>query len=318
MILVTGAGGQLGRELLRPAASALPAAGLAGAASGAGRDLPVLGLAHAELDITDVAAVAVALRECGARLVINAAAWTDVDGAERAPERAFAVNRDGAAVLAEACAGAGIPLFHVSTDHVFDGRPGAPWRETDALSPLGIYGASKAAGEAAIRARLPAHLILRTSWVFGVHGDNFVRALLRRAQAGESLAVVTDHIGGPTPSRALAGALLALARRHLAGEVLPWGSYHFAGQPFVSRHAFAVAVLAAAQQRGLLAQTPTLRAIRAVDWPGAPLRPANACLDGDKAQRLLGLAPPDWRPALVALLDEWRPSLSLNRLQGAP
>lgn len=310
MILVTGAGGQLGRELLRPVAGA----GLAGV----GPDLPLLGLAHAALDITDAAAVAAALREYGARLVINAAAWTDVDGAERLPERAFAVNREGAAVLAEACAGTGIPLFHVSTDHVFQGGPGAPWRETDALSPLGVYGASKAAGEMAIRARLPAHLILRTSWVFGVHGDNFVKALLRRAQAGESLAVVTDQRGGPTPARALAGALLALARRHLAGEVLPWGSYHFAGQPFVSRHAFAVAVLEAAQQRGLLSQPPTLRAIGAADWSGAPLRPANACLDGDRAQRLLGLAPPDWRPALAALLDEWQPSTSLNRLQGAP
>lgn len=318
MILVTGAGGQLGRELLRPAAGALPAPGLAGRVFVAGRDLPVLGLAHAELDITDVAAVRAALREYGARLVINAAAWTDVDGAERMPEPAFAANRDGAAVLAAACAEAGIPLFHVSTDHVFDGRPGAPWRETDALSPLGVYGASKAAGEAAIRARLPAHLILRTSWLFGAGGDNFVKALLRRAQAGEPLAVVTDHVGGPTPVRALAGAMLALARRHLDGEVLPWGSYHFAGQPFVSRHAFAVAVFDAAQQRGLLSQPPTLRAISAVNWPGAPLRPANACLDGDKAQRLLGLAAPDWRPALAALLEEWRSLPSLDCLQGAP
>lgn len=311
MILVTGAGGQLGRELLRQGAGAVPAPGLAGASG-------EVGLAHADLDITDAAAVALALRAHGARLVINAAAWTDVDGAERSPERAFAVNRDGAAVLADACAGAGIPLFQVSTDHVFDGRPGAPWRETDALSPLGVYGASKAAGEAAIRERLPAHLILRTSWVFGAEGDNFVKALLRRAQAGESLAVVSDHVGGPTPARALASALLALAQRHLTGEVLPWGTYHFTGQPFVSRHAFAVAVVDAAQQRGLLLQPPTLRAIRAIDWPGAPLRPANACLDGSRARRLLGLSPPDWRPALAALLEEGEPSSSRHCLQGAP
>lgn len=317
MILVTGAGGQLGRELLRQAAGSSPVPALAGTI-GAGRELPVRGLAHAELDITDVDAVRAALRRHSARLVINAAAWTDVDGAECSPERAFAVNCDGAALLAEACVEAGIPLFHISTDHVFDGRPGAPWCETDALSPLGVYGASKAAGEAAIRACLPAHLILRTSWLFGGGGDNFVTALLRRAQAGESLDVVTDHVGGPTPARALAGAMLALAGRHFAGEVLPWGSYHFAGQPFISRHAFAVAIFDAALQQGLLSQPPTLRPINAVRWSGAPLRPANACLDGGKAQHLLGLTPPDWRPALAALLDEWRSLPSPGCLQGAP
>lgn len=320
MILVTGAGGQVGRELLRlavtpavrPAAATVagiavpgPTGALpAGAAVADGQALTVVGLARAALDITDAAAVAAALREHGARLVINAAAWTDVDGAERAPAAAFAANRDGPGVLAAACAAAAIPLLHLSTDHVFDGRRGRPWREDDELSPLGVYGRSKAAGEAAIRARLPAHVILRTSWVFGAQGRNFVKTLLARARAGEALAMVGDQVGGPTPAAALAAALLALAARHLAGAGLPWGTYHLAGRPCLSRHAFAQAVLAAAQARGLLATVPPLQEITAAAWPGASLRPANACLDCTRAERRLGLVAPDWRAGLAAVLDE--------------
>lgn len=286
-ILVTGAAGQVGGELLRRA-----------------RGRPVTGLARAGLDITDAAAVARALREHGARVVINAAAWTDVDGAERAPAAALAANRDGPAVLAAACAAAGIPLFHISTDHVFDGRGDRPWREDDALAPLGAYGRSKAAGEAAVRAALDAHCILRTSWVFGARGRNFVKALLARVRAGATLAIVDDHVGGPTPAAALADALLDLAMRHLAGEALAWGTYHWAGLPFVSRHAFAAAVVEGALARGLLAGPPALARIAAADWAGAPLRPANARLDGARAAACLGLAPPDWRAGLAQVLDE--------------
>lgn len=293
-ILVTGAGGQLGRAILRVAEGEGAQAALA----------PVVGLARARLDISDPAAVRTALRRHGARIVINAAAWTDVDGAERAPATAFAANRDGAAALASACAEAGIPLLQVSTDHVFDGGGERPWREQDPLSPLGVYGLSKAAGEAEIRARLDAHLILRTSWVFSAADGNFVTAVLARARAGETLAVVADQVGGPTPAVALAEALLALARRHLGGDALPWGSWHFAGQPFVSRHAFAQAILAGALARGLLPAPVPVRALRAADWPGAALRPANACLDMVRTQASLGLAPPDWRAGLGAVLDE--------------
>lgn len=293
-ILVTGAAGQLGRAVLRCAERD----------GGPGTPVRVAGLSRAALDITDSSALRAALRGHGARIVINAAAWTDVDGAERAPAAALAANRDGAAALATACAEAGIPLLQVSTDHVFDGDGDRPWREQDAVSPLGVYGLSKAAGEAEIRARLGAHLILRTSWLFSASGRNFVTAVLARARAGEALAVVADQVGGPTPAAALASTLLALARRHLGGEALPWGSWHFAGQPFVSRHAFAQAILEGAQARGLLPATVPVRALRAAEWPGAALRPANACLDMGRTQACLGLAPPDWREGLGAVLDE--------------
>lgn len=301
-ILVTGAGGQVGRELLRIGGSG--SAGGSALASGEGL-AAVAGLSHNDLDIADAAQVRAALRHQGARVLINAAAWTDVDGAERDPDAAFRANREGAAVLAAACAEAGIPLLHLSTDHVFDGHAGRPWREDDPVSPLGVYGASKAAGEQAIRVHLPAHLILRTSWVFGACGGNFVQALLARARAGETLAVVTDQVGGPTPARALAQALLALAARHLQGAALPWGTWHFAGAPCVSRHAFAERILAEALARSLLPAPVALRPLRAVDWPGAALRPANACLDMTRSVARLGLSVPDWREGLGAVLDEW-------------
>lgn len=294
MILVTGAGGQLGRELT-------------GLAAAVGAGAVVSGLDRAALDITDAVGVAAALAAPGLRCVVNCAAWTGVDAAERDPAGAFAVNRDGVATLAAACAAAGLPLLQVSTDHVFDGRAGRPWREDDPPAPLGAYGRSKAAGEEAIRAVLPRHLILRTSWLFGRHGDNFVKTVLRRARAGEALAIVGDHVGGPTPARDLAAALLALAQR-AAGGALPWGTWHYAGQPFVSRHAFAAAILEGARQRGLLPAPATLRAIPAAAWPGAALRPANACLDGTRTASALGLAAPDWHAGLEALLDTFAAS----------
>lgn len=288
MLLVTGAGGQVGRALCALAAA---------------QGVACQGVAHAALDITDADAVAACLRATAPRVVVNGAAWTDVDGAEHHAAQAFAANRDGPAVLARACAAAGIPLLHLSTDHVFSGAGERPWREEDALSPLGAYGLGKAAGEAAIRGSLHRHLILRTSWVFSAGGRNFVTAILARARADGELAVVGDQVGGPTPAPALAAALLALVRRVLAGDELPWGTYHLAGLPFVSRHAFAAAIVEGALARGLLPARPRLREVAARDWPGSALRPANARLDSGRAARDLGLAAPDWREGLAAVLD---------------
>lgn len=288
MLLVTGAGGQVGRALCLRAAA---------------EGVACRGLGHAALDIADAAALSACFRTERPRVVVNCAAWTDVDAAEQRADAAFAANRDGPAALAAACAAAGIPLLHLSTDHVFDGGGERAWREEDALAPLGVYGRSKAAGEAAIRALLDRHLILRTSWVFGARGRNFVTTVLARARAGDELAVVGDQVGGPTPAAALASALLALARRVLAGDELPWGTYHLAGQPFISRHGLAAAIVEGASARGLLAAAPALREIAAADWPGSALRPANARLDSGRAARELGLAAPDWGEGLARALD---------------
>ena len=217
-ILVLGAGGQVGREI----------AGRLGEADHA--------LTHSALDITRPDAIARALDRHHPKVLINAAAYTAVDRAEAEPDRAEAINRDGAAHLATACAQRGIALLHLSTDYVFDGRADAPYTPADAVNPLGQYGRSKAAGEAAIRQALPAHLILRTSWVFGRHGGNFVKTMLRLARDRDALNIVDDQIGGPPPlprpcwglpgrsSRGAPGpgALITTpARRRCRGAALP-------------------------------------------------------------------------------------------------
>lgn len=177
-ILVCGAGGQVGRELVERASRF---------------GLDVLAPARAQLDIAKPEQVADAMRQ-RPELIINAAAYTHVDNAESHGEQAYAVNRDGPRHLAEAAKHAGVPLFHISTDYVFSGEATRPYTESDETGPTGVYGASKLAGEEAIRSCLPAHLILRTSWVYGVHGHNFVKTMLR-------LARQRDALGGERPDR---------------------------------------------------------------------------------------------------------------------
>ena len=199
-VLVTGANGQVGHALVRQGGAA------------------VVGLDRAALDITDREAVRRAVGEHAPDLVVNAAAYTAVDRAEAEEETAFAVNRDGPAHLADACTEHGIPLIHLSTDYVFDGTKGrvpegTPYVETDPVHPLGVYGRSKAAGEEAVRERLGRHVILRTSWVFGDHGQSFVRTILRLGQERDALRVVADQRGNPTAAADIARVVLQIAER---------------------------------------------------------------------------------------------------------
>lgn len=280
-ILVVGAGGQVGCELMRRA----PAT-----------HRPLAGLTRAELDITDGDRVRRITAELRPALIINAAAYTAVDKAESEPGRAYAVNRDGPANLAAACAGLDIPLIHVSTDYVFDGSKVGAYVETDPVAPAGVYGASKAAGEALVRERLGRHVILRTAWVFGRDGANFVKTMLRLAAERPELRVVDDQRGGPTPAGAVADALLALAAR-LDDGAQSWGTYHYCGTPATSWCGFARAIVAAAAtHRG---ETVPVIPIRTADYPTPARRPANSVLDCAKIARDFGIGQPDWRPALV-------------------
>lgn len=291
-VLITGANGQVGWELARQA----PAAGF-----------ETLALDAARLDITDPQAVRETLQCSRVDAVINAAAYTAVDRAEQEPQRAFAVNRDGPAHLAAACAERGIPLLHLSTDYVFDGHRAEPYREDDPINPLGVYGASKWAGEQAVRDRLEQHLILRTSWVFGVHGHNFVKTMLRLAGEREELRVVADQHGCPTFAGDIAAALLDGLRHPAFSSGSAWGAYHFAGSPPTTWHGFATAII---EQARRLHPLPVRRImpIASSEYPTPALRPVNSVLDSGRFATVFQRSPAPWQTGLAQVLQHWSDS----------
>jgi dTDP-4-dehydrorhamnose reductase len=286
VVVVFGADGQVGRELV---SQTWP------------DGLRALGLDRPGVDITDRIAVGRALARLRPPLVVNAAAYTAVDKAEQDSDRAWAANRDGAANLAAACAAQSIPLIHLSTDYVFDGTKAGPYVETDPVSPLGVYGASKQAGEAAIRERLAHHVILRTAWVFGVHGGNFVKTMLRLGAERPELGIVADQRGCPTEAAEIAQAIARIAASLLRGPgPEAFGTFHFAGQPPTTWHGFAEAIFRRAAAAGR--KVPALRAIATADYPTPARRPANSVLASDKLTRVYGIAPCDWQAALDRVL----------------
>jgi dTDP-4-dehydrorhamnose reductase len=233
-------------------------------------------------------------------LVINAAAYTAVDKAESEQDLAFAINRDGPANLASVCDAARIPLLHLSTDYIFDGQKRTAYIETDAPAPLSIYGASKLAGEVAVRERLERHIILRTAWVFSTHGTNFVKTILRLSAERPELRVVDDQFGGPTPAGAIADALLVIAAVLRQGATA-WGTYHYSGAPVTSWCRFARAIIdTASRQRG---RTIPVVPIATADYPTAARRPANSALDCARIASSFGLVQPEWPCALAAAVD---------------
>jgi len=294
-LLVAGRDGQLARAL----PPAFAAAGWQVRALGRAEGLDLAGPADAVH-----AAARAAFAPHAPDLVVNAAAYTAVDRAEAEPAAALAVNRHGAAALAAAAASLGAPVLHVSTDYVFDGAKGEPYREDDPPAPIGAYGRSKLEGEAAVLAAHPRAAVLRTSWVVSAAGQNFLRTMLRLAESRPEVAVVADQRGAPTFAADLAAAILAMAPRLLAApEGDPaWGVFHLAGAPDTTWHGFAEAVFAAAARRGRRA--PILRAIATAEYPTPTRRPADARLDCSRIQAVHGIGRPDWRPALEQALDE--------------
>ncbi len=286
-IAVIGAKGQVGSELTRRAA-------LLGHEA--------LAWDQAELDIGDAAAVDRALAASGADAVINAAAYTAVDKAEQESALAFAVNRDGPAHLAAACNRLKIPLLHISTDYVYDGGKPSPYVEDDPVAPLGVYGRSKAEGDDAVRRLLPRHLILRVSWVFGIHGNNFVKTMLRLAREREELRVVADQSGCPTYAGDIADTLLNLAERTAEIDANgAWGTYHYCGAPATTWHGFASEIVE--QARGFeTLRAQTITAIITADYPTPAVRPANSVLDSSRLAFRFGIQPRPWRDGLYALL----------------
>lgn len=286
-LLITGAQGQVGREL---------------AARGDEAGFSIIALARNDLNIADGEAVARIIAEAAPDITINAAAYTAVDRAEGEPEAAHAVNAAGAGHIAKACADADIPFFHISTDYVFDGMGIRPYREDDPIAPQGVYGASKAAGEEAVRGAAERHLILRTSWVFSSHGNNFVKTMLRLAGERDELAVVNDQQGCPTAAGDIAEVLLTLAKRALSSpDDFPWGTYHFCNSGATTWHGFAGAIVKNASRRG--GRLVPVRGIPTTDYPTPAKRPAYSVLDCRKFEQNFGFAPRHWESALEEVLD---------------
>ncbi|WP_456069918.1 dTDP-4-dehydrorhamnose reductase [Haemophilus paraphrohaemolyticus] len=258
----------------------------------------ILAVDRDELDITDQSAVKNAVKNFRPDVIINAAAHTAVDRAETEVELSEAINVKGPQYLAEAAKDVGAAILHISTDYVFDGQREGKYKETDATDPQGIYGKTKLEGEQAVAKANDKFIVLRTAWVFGEHGNNFVKTMLRLAKTRDTLGVVADQIGGPTYAGDIAASLIQIAEKIIAGEDVQYGIYHFTGEPYISWCDFAKAIFDEAVSQNVLEKSPLVNAITTADYPTPAKRPANSCLDLTKIQQVFGIQPSDWKKAL--------------------
>lgn len=284
-ILVTGMGGQVGHFLTQK---------LTG-------KVELLATDSKMLDITQPQAVSETVESFSPDVIINAAAYTAVDKAESESARAYAVNADGAKYLAQAAQSVGAALLHISTDYVFDGTKSTPYNEADETNPQSVYGNSKLDGEQAVIASCEKAIVLRTAWVFGEHGNNFVKTMLRLGAERDELGIVSDQYGAPTYAGDIADTLIAIAERIVSGQAVDYGVYHYSGSPYVSWYEFAEAIFTQAQKQSLLKHIPTVKPIQTSDYPTAAKRPSNACLDCNKIQHTFSVSLSDWKNALTNL-----------------
>jgi dTDP-4-dehydrorhamnose reductase len=282
-ILVTGREGQLARAL-----SAMNAA-----------DLEVVCLGRPEMDVTNRASIDESLSNIRPDIVVNAAAYTAVDKAESDQAAAYAANATGAGNVAASAAASGIPVIHVSTDYVFSGEKTSPYVETDEVDPQSVYGASKLHGERAVAAANPAHIIVRTAWVYSVWGNNFLKTMLRLSQTLDEIGVVADQRGNPTYAPELARGLIAAARVALAApQSAGWrGLFHLAGTGEAVWADFAEVIFDASAKAG--GKSVQVKRISTRDYPTSARRPINSCLDCGKFQDVFGFSSPDWRTSTV-------------------
>ena len=268
---------------------------------------PCICMGRPDTDLQDRASLERAIDSVRPDFVINAAAYTAVDAAESNRDVAFAINADGAARLAELCAARDLPLLHLSTDYVFAGEGGEAYREEDPVAPINIYGASKLAGEAAIKERLHQHIILRTSWVYSPFGTNFVRTMLRLAKDKGTARVVDDQIGSPTSALDIADVILQIAKRvREAADGAPFGTYHYAASGHVSWADVADLIFETYEQR--MGCKIELQPIPSSDYPTPAKRPLNSRLETTKIERAFDVKPHDWtervRTTVNRLIDE--------------
>ena len=288
-ILLTGINGQVGHALL-PKLS----------------HYQVVALSRHELDLSNQDEIRRIVREIKPNLIINPAAYTAVDKAESEPELAYAINAQAPQILAEEAARLGAALIHFSTDYVYDGAKISPYVETDAVNPVGVYAKSKLAGEAAIRALGPPHLILRTSWVYGAYGKNFLKTILRLAAERDSLRVVADQIGAPTSSESIADALVDLIQKWQPAQENQSGIYHLTNAGSTAWHGFACEIIKEYNELGIAPALKTsmenIAAISTADYPTPAARPANSGLDNTKLKQTFGIELPTWQQALQQVM----------------
>jgi len=288
-ILLTGINGQVGHVLLSQLS-----------------DYEVIGLSRHELDLSNVDAIRSAIQELKPDLIINPAAYTAVDKAESEPDLANAVNAIAPQVIAEEAARLGSALIHISTDYVYDGRKASPYSELDAVNPQSVYGVSKLTGEEAIRAVGLPHLILRTSWVYGAYGKNFLKTIIRLASERDSLGIVADQIGAPTSSMSIAAGLEQLIGQWDVKQAGQTGVYHFTNTGKTSWHGFACEIVkqysALDKQPVLKANVADIKPLTTADYPTPAARPANSCLAHDKLQQTFGVMLPSWQTGLQEVM----------------
>ena len=265
-VLIIGSNGQIGWELARQVIHT---------------KLKFVALNRQQLDITDRSAVQKALHQHNPGIIIKKTAYTAVDRAESEPETAFGVNYYGVGNLADICAANSIVLIHISTDYVFDGSKIGSYVEDDPVKPLGIYGQSKLKGEEEVRRLVDRHIILRTSWVFGVHGHNFVKAIINKAKENKTLSIVNDQFGGPTPAGLVASVILKICEK-VEGENVIWGTYHLSGLPHTTWYEFAKEVIKSAKQSQILQPDILVKPVSTSHYKTIVRRPVNSRLSNEK------------------------------------
>lgn len=286
-ILVTGGHGQVAHDLIQAAKQT---------------EHKLIPLSHHQLDITNPGLVSEMLSLHRPNIVINTAAYTAVDKAETDIEKAFAINRDGAALLADSCQTFSIPLIHLSTDFVFDGTKDSAYTETDGPNPLNSYGDSKLQGECEVRQCLDHHIILRVSGVYGAHGNNFVKTMLRLASSHDTLKVVADQTTCPTPASHIAKALLTMAEKIHGGEN-HWGTYHYCSKEVTSWYDFSKTIFDIAQQHTVL-KINNIKKITTEAYDTPAKRPLHPILNCDKIQKVFGIQQQSWQQSLPDFIQQ--------------
>jgi len=287
-ILISGGKGQVGSELTTEAIK---------------RAYTVFSYGSRELDISDLDQLNETVKKIKPDVIINAAAYTAVDKAETEQELAYAVNSLGSENLATICQQYDIPLLHISTDYVYNGEKKSAYTEADQADPTGVYGASKLAGDNKIVSIWAKHIILRVSWVFGEHGNNFVKTMLRLAQQRDELSIVNDQFGAPTSARAISNTLLNILQNKQFNQTsCPWGIYNLQSDPGVSWFDFAQEIFAQAYEQGIIKSKITLNPIPSSQFPTPVKRPANSKLNGKKLKDNFSLSAADWRSDLTMML----------------